>query len=367
MPATRASDRGGDVRHRPAGACHLPLRWQRQHLALLERRLEVRLLDHVLRADFVRPQPARADPPPDRLRVATRLPRSLRNRQHRSSLRQHLPRPPGGARLADRVSRPVYVSRRTSRTAAIASASGRVAAEEGEAGPRRELVPDAGIERDRLPAGLARQVRRDRVVPARRQDVHERRQHEEDPGEGRDAARGVADDRAEAEREQADHGQVERAADDRARDARVGERDLEDVVPREDRLAREEARSAPPAAISAKVTAAKTAALAQSTGRRFGTAVNVDADHPRRVLARDHEHAEHPDRELRELTPASATSSGCRCARSRRAHVPQWDEVTSEKSTGKTIVSSDRRRAATSASSGASAASSTRRARPAPG
>ena len=43
-----------------------------------------------------------------------------------------------------------------------------------------------------------------------------------------------------AEREDADHGQVERPADHRARDARMRERDLEDVVRAQDRLAREE-------------------------------------------------------------------------------------------------------------------------------
>ena len=65
---------------------------------------------------------------------------------------------------------------------------------------------------DRL-AGAEREVRRGRVVPARRQDVHQRRQHEHDPGEGRDAAGGVAHDRADAEAEEADDGQVERGAD----------------------------------------------------------------------------------------------------------------------------------------------------------
>ena len=59
-------------------------------------------------------------------------------------------------------------------------------------------------------------------------------------GEGRDPACGVADDRADAEREDPDQHEVDRAADHRAGHARVRERDLQDVVLREDRLAREE-------------------------------------------------------------------------------------------------------------------------------
>ena len=40
--------------------------------------------------------------------------------------------------------------------------------------------------------------------------------------------------------------------------------------------------------------------LAQRTGSRFGHRAERRADHPGRVLAGDHEHAEHADRELRE-------------------------------------------------------------------
>ena len=53
--------------------------------------------------------------------------------------------------------------------------------------------------------------------------------------------------------------------------------------------------------MSANVTAPKTPAFAHSTGSRFGTARERGADHPGRVLAGDDEHAEHADRELREL------------------------------------------------------------------
>ena len=49
------------------------------------------------------------------------------------------------------------------------------------------------------------------------------------------------------------------------------------------------------------VIAPKTPALAQRTGSRFGTAVNVARIIPGRVLARDHENAEDPDRELRHV------------------------------------------------------------------
>ena len=74
--------------------------------------------------------------------------------------------------------------------------SRRVTAEKQEAGPGREMIA-AGDGHDRF-TGSEGQVRRGRVVPARRQDVHQWRQHEHDRDEGRDPAGRVADDRAES-------------------------------------------------------------------------------------------------------------------------------------------------------------------------
>src|SRR6188508_1425371 len=92
---------------------------------------------------------------------------------------------------------------------------------EQQAAPQRRQRRRVVRQREELPPCLARQVLADGVVPARRQDVHQRRDHEEDPGEGGDPARRVADDRAEAEREDPDEHDVEGAAEDRACDAWV--------------------------------------------------------------------------------------------------------------------------------------------------
>ena len=53
--------------------------------------------------------------------------------------------------------------------------------------------------------------------------------------------------------------------------------------------------------VSASATTRVDDALAHSTGRRFGTAVNRRADHPGRVLAGDHQDAEDAECELRDL------------------------------------------------------------------
>ena len=96
----------------------------------------------------------------------------------------------------------------------------------------------AGERHDRLTRGQGK-VRAGGVVPACRQDIHEWREHEENPGEGCDTAGRVADDRADGKAEETDGGQVERGAEHGACDARVTECDV-DVVPGEDRLAHPE-------------------------------------------------------------------------------------------------------------------------------
>ena len=96
----------------------------------------------------------------------------------------------------------------------------------------------AGDGHDRL-TGSEGQVRRGRIVPARREDVHQWRQNEHDRDEGCDPAGRVADDRAEPEPEQTHNCEVERGAEKRTCDARIGESRV-DVVPRQDRLADEE-------------------------------------------------------------------------------------------------------------------------------
>src|SRR6266496_3253127 len=90
--------------------------------------------------------------------------------------------------------------------------------------------------------------------------------------------------------------------------------------------------------ISRNATTAKTAVFAQSTGRRFGTAVKlariipveyspVITSTPRTAIA-----------SCETLTPASAMSSGWRSARSCGLIEPQWEDVIAAKRTGKRIV-----------------------------
>ncbi len=134
------------------------------------------------------------------------------------------------------------------------------------------------------------------------QDVHQRRQHEHDRDERGDPAGRVADDRAEAEREQADHGEEaarRRSPPGRRRAARTrsggcgaargspGSRRSAIRTAGSIRANDDRARTRPPSPTS--------------TGSRRGTAVKRRADHPGRVLAGDHEHAEHADRELGEV------------------------------------------------------------------
>src|SRR3954447_23737520 len=85
--------------------------------------------------------------------------------------------------------------------------------EHEQPGPRAEGVPFRPHRRDDL-AGVVREVLRDRIVPARRQEVHDDRYDEQQAEQRRDRARRVAEQRAEAEPEQPDAGQEERRAED---------------------------------------------------------------------------------------------------------------------------------------------------------
>src|SRR5438874_13567817 len=98
----------------------------------------------------------------------------------------------------------------------------------------------AMCERKDLAPGFTREVLADRVVPARWEDVHQRRNDEEDGREGCDSSRGVANDRSNSQGEDPDEQQVDRSADHRPRDSRMRERNLEKLMPGENRLAREE-------------------------------------------------------------------------------------------------------------------------------
>ena len=97
-----------------------------------------------------------------------------------------------------------------------------------------------------------------------------------------------------------DHRQVERRADHRACDVRVGEREVRRGAARGSTGSTKNAISTE-GSISAKVTAAKTTALRPEHRQPLRHGRERRADHARRVLGGDHEHAEHADRELRDL------------------------------------------------------------------
>src|SRR5207244_7117515 len=78
-----------------------------------------------------------------------------------------------------------------------------IAEEEQPTGPRCEAVRPV-CEREDLAAGFTREVLADCVVPARREDVHQRRNDEEDRSEGCDPSGGVADDRSDPQGENTD-------------------------------------------------------------------------------------------------------------------------------------------------------------------
>ena len=91
--------------------------------------------------------------------------------------------------------------------------------------------------------------------------------------------------------------------------------------------------------MSRNETTPKTTIFAHSTGRRFGTAVKLARIIPVEYSPVTTRTPSTPIASCERLTPASAMSSGCRSARSRRLMWPQWDEVTAAKIAGRPIVS----------------------------
>ena len=102
-----------------------------------------------------------------------------------------------------------------------------------------------------------------------------------------------------AEREDPDHRQIERPAEDRPRDAGRGERDLQDLMGAEDRLGREEVDEDARDRHSER-HGGKDRDLRPEDGQPAGDGSERGADHPGRVLAADEEDAENADRELRD-------------------------------------------------------------------
>ena len=91
--------------------------------------------------------------------------------------------------------------------------------------------------------------------------------------------------------------------------------------------------------VSANATAAKTAVFAQSTGRRFGTAVKLARIIPVEYSPVITNTPNTATASCDTLTPASAMSSGWRSARSCALMEPQCDDVSAAKRTGNRIVS----------------------------
>ena len=90
------------------------------------------------------------------------------------------------------------------------------------------------------------------------------------------------------------------AADDGTSNAVVRERDLEDVVAREDRLGGEE-RDQHRRERQQERDRREDPELRPQHRQPFRNGGQAGTDHPGRVLAGDHEHAEHTDRKLREV------------------------------------------------------------------
>src|SRR5262249_43329414 len=144
--------------------------------------------------------------------------------------------------------------------------------------------------------------------------------HEEDSGEDGDPAGGVARDRPESHREDADDGEEGRPADHAAYDPRVRERDLENVVIPQDRLAADEAED-------------HRGHHQHEGGDRGHGDVGPEnreplrhgaergADHPGRVLPRDDQDAEHADRELGEVHAGGRDLDGVAVQPLLEAHV----------------------------------------------
>jgi hypothetical protein len=88
-------------------------------------------------------------------------------------------------------------------------------------------------------AGVQRQVGVDRVGDARGKQGSDAGRDELQPDECREASRGTAKQRAEAEAERAERGQEQRGADDRTQRVRIGQAVI-DAVRGDDRLRSEE-------------------------------------------------------------------------------------------------------------------------------
>src|SRR5579863_245452 len=180
-------------------------------------------------------------------------------------------------------------------------------AEDAEPLPGRQHVSGllAGL-RDHL-AGDRRQVPVD-VVGDRARDQRDQRRHDEDQADhGGDRADHVPDEAADGEREQAEDGQVEHPADARAGDARLAERDR--YVAAQDRGADEEHREHGDRA-GHEVDGGEHRGLGGQHRQPFRHREQRRADRPGRVLAADHDHAEHADGELAEAEPGAEDQRG---------------------------------------------------------
>src|SRR6185437_16887509 len=91
--------------------------------------------------------------------------------------------------------------------------------------------------------------------------------------------------------------------------------------------------------INSKVTSPKTAVLAHSTGRRFGTAAKLARIIPVEYSPVITSTPSTAIASWERFTPARAMSSGWRSARSRALIEPQWEDVIAANRTGKRIVS----------------------------
>ena len=166
------------------------------------------------------------------------------------------------------------------------------------------------------------------------------RDYEQDRRERRDTAGGVSNDRADPEPEESRKSEVQGAADDHAGDAGF-ENDSEMSRPNKVWPARidcaEKNAISVAGTLTIRVIVPETPALAhRQAAVRDGD--KRRADHPGRVFAGDHEHAKHPDRQLRHADADQGRLKGLKASLSWRLIVDQRTALITAGMIAKTMV-----------------------------
>ena len=236
----------------------------------------------------------------------------------------------------------------------------RVAAEQQEARPRGERARILVDRQDRGP-GAERQVGIDRVAPAVRAGSPRRREARTSHRRTWRCRPRCSAPARRARSEEADGREEQRGPDDRAQHVRRPDRGL-DVVLRVDRLRRRRTPALPREA-SARTPRRSRRRLRPQHGQATRDRHEAGADHARRVLAGDDEHAEHADCELREVPAADRPCRPGRSPGGRPGSSGPVGHLHRREQDPEAGHRDARRRAATSGSIAGTRASSTRSAR----